>query len=147
MSQKTRLKTRPNEPCPCKSGKKFKKCCGSNVGDLVYFVANPETDEAMENDNGCVMIFPDRAIAAIVAQKKKFTNGVLIPLPPDRLQAIKAAKIPYVIVTAKEFDVSEDKPIEEPKPEAMLGVEDGMKMLASRKLRVLPKLPEEKAPE
>ena len=25
-----RKKTKPNDPCPCKSGKKFKKCCGAN---------------------------------------------------------------------------------------------------------------------
>lgn len=25
-------KTRPNDPCPCGSGKKFKKCCGLNPG-------------------------------------------------------------------------------------------------------------------
>ena len=23
-------KTKPNDPCPCKSGKKYKKCCGAN---------------------------------------------------------------------------------------------------------------------
>ena len=23
-------KTKPNDACPCKSGKKFKKCCGAN---------------------------------------------------------------------------------------------------------------------
>ena len=27
-------KTRPNEPCPCESGKKFKKCCRDKPGSL-----------------------------------------------------------------------------------------------------------------
>ena len=26
----TGKKIRPNEPCPCGSGKKYKKCCGAN---------------------------------------------------------------------------------------------------------------------
>ncbi|MDR0369519.1 MAG: SEC-C domain-containing protein [Candidatus Peribacteria bacterium] len=25
-------KVRPNDPCPCGSGKKYKKCCGANEG-------------------------------------------------------------------------------------------------------------------
>jgi len=24
-------KVKPNEPCPCESGKKYKKCCGANA--------------------------------------------------------------------------------------------------------------------
>ena len=27
---KPAVKVKPNEPCPCDSGKKFKKCCGAN---------------------------------------------------------------------------------------------------------------------
>ena len=27
----------PNEPCPCKSGRKVKKCCGVTVADKGYF--------------------------------------------------------------------------------------------------------------
>jgi uncharacterized protein len=29
VSQRLRTKVGRNEPCPCGSGKKFKKCCGS----------------------------------------------------------------------------------------------------------------------
>lgn len=28
--EKTTKKVYPNDPCPCGSGKKFKKCCGRN---------------------------------------------------------------------------------------------------------------------
>ena len=28
--QRTRVKVGRNEPCPCGSGKKYKKCCGGN---------------------------------------------------------------------------------------------------------------------
>ena len=24
-------KTKPNDPCPCGTGKKYKKCCGANI--------------------------------------------------------------------------------------------------------------------
>lgn len=27
---KTEKKTYPNDPCPCGSGKKYKRCCGRN---------------------------------------------------------------------------------------------------------------------
>ena len=27
----------PNDPCPCKSGRKVKKCCGVAVADKGYF--------------------------------------------------------------------------------------------------------------
>ncbi|MCR5635396.1 MAG: SEC-C domain-containing protein [Lachnospiraceae bacterium] len=29
---KTEKKTYPNDPCPCGSGKKYKRCCGRNIG-------------------------------------------------------------------------------------------------------------------
>ena len=29
--QATQKKVYPNDPCPCGSGKKFKKCCGRNM--------------------------------------------------------------------------------------------------------------------
>ena len=28
QQQEVRVKTGRNDPCPCRSGKKFKKCCG-----------------------------------------------------------------------------------------------------------------------
>ncbi|MDC3415995.1 SEC-C metal-binding domain-containing protein [Aquibacillus salsiterrae] len=37
-------KPKRNSPCPCGSGKKYKKCCGANVIDLNYDVYNNELD-------------------------------------------------------------------------------------------------------
>ncbi|MBM7570395.1 YecA family protein [Aquibacillus albus] len=38
-------KPKRNEPCPCGSGKKYKKCCGSNVIQLNHQVYNDELDQ------------------------------------------------------------------------------------------------------
>jgi hypothetical protein len=96
-------KPQPNEKCPCGSGKKFKKCCGSNAGDLHYFVACGET--ALEDDVGRIMVFtnPDTAVAA--AKAKRWAEGDVIPLPPERFAKFKE-QLPYVMVVAKEFDVA-----------------------------------------
>ena len=108
---------KPNETCPCGSGKKFKRCCGSVRGDLVYFVAAGE--EALMDEDGRVLIFENTAIAMAGARAKGWHDGEIIPLPPERFAKFKEA-VPYVKVIMKDFDLSElDKPDEE-KPKALV---------------------------
>lgn len=97
---------KPNEKCPCGSGKKFKKCCGSNAGDLHYFVAYGET--ALEDDAGRLMVFKDTTTAIAAAKAKRWADGDIIPLPPARFEKLKE-NIPYVMVVAKEFDVAPEE--------------------------------------
>jgi len=105
-----------NEPCPCgsvdESGKryKFKRCCGSASGNLVYFVINGQ--EALSNDEGRVLVFKDQGLAIQTAKVKRWYNGEVIPMAPHRFARFKA-EVPYVMVSTKEFDVDkkpDDKP-------------------------------------
>lgn len=41
--------SRRNDPCPCGSGKKYKKCCGSSGTELMDIVVNEELDRILVN--------------------------------------------------------------------------------------------------
>lgn len=111
------MKTRPNDKCPCGSAKKFKRCCGSVIGQIRYIVVNPETNDALENDAGLVMVFEDKALACMVGRRLGWSAcGEIVTLSEPRFERFKQA-VRHVIVTAKEFDVSEDdNPVEDGKP-------------------------------
>jgi uncharacterized protein len=51
-----------NEPCPCGSGKKFKKCCGKN-GQSVVICDSPDIDSNEEDSNYSKVAFEARAEA------------------------------------------------------------------------------------
>ena len=70
-------KVRRNDPCPCKSGKKFKNCCGQGVkgdrfmSDVIsitgstthhYFIAS-EDFEPVRDFDGKILVFTDRGKA------------------------------------------------------------------------------------
>lgn len=110
-------KTNPNAPCPCgrkhEDGKpyKFKRCCGSVIGDLHYFVADVNSDEPLMNDKEAVLVFRDHPTAAAAAKAKgwlgdKKRDVQVIPMNKDRWEHFRKT-IPHVLVTAKEFNVSE----------------------------------------
>jgi hypothetical protein len=115
----------PNEPCPCgrtdDTGKrlKFKRCCGSVTGDLHYFVADSESNEALSNDDGRVLIFHDHTTAAAAAKAKGWVHQgkhiEIIPLNPEKWADFKS-KLPYVVVTTKEFNVGEKVEVQEDAP-------------------------------
>lgn len=108
----------PNEPCPCgrtsvETGKplKFKKCCGSVVGDLHFFVADVATDEPLMNDEGLVLVFKDIPTASAAARAKGWLDDLnrrveVVSLNPDKYKHFQMA-IPHVLVTAKEFEVGD----------------------------------------
>ena len=69
--QKKRIKTQRNDPCPCNSGQKFKKCCGElgnllkqwylrRVGRVIYYdtaikLKNPSEDDLNALENGILI--------------------------------------------------------------------------------------------
>ncbi len=117
----------PNEPCPCgrtnEAGKplKFKKCCGSVVGDLHFFVADVTSDEPLTNDEGLVLVFKDIPTASAAARAKGWLDDLnrrveVVSLNPDKYKHFQMA-VPHVLVTAKEFEVGDKVEEPEPKPE------------------------------
>ena len=100
---------RPNDKCPCGSGKKFKRCCGSVIGQIRYIVVDPETSDALENGSGQVLVFEDKSVACLVGRRMGWAErGELVSLSEPRFEQFKEA-MPYSVVTARDFDVS-DKP-------------------------------------
>lgn len=117
----------PNEPCPCgrtnEAGKrlKFKKCCGSVLGDLHFFVADVTSDEPLTNDEGLVLVFKDIPTASAAARAKGWLDDLnrrveVVSLNPDKYKHFQMA-VPHVLVTAKEFEVGDKVEEPEPKPE------------------------------
>lgn len=51
-----------NEPCPCKSGKKYKKCC-LNKENLDLQQSIKEYNELIKLDTNCANTFYDRGLA------------------------------------------------------------------------------------
>lgn len=37
-----------NDPCPCKSGKKYKKCCGRQTTTLIFIMPNLTPQEKLD---------------------------------------------------------------------------------------------------
>ena len=46
-----------NEPCPCGSGKKFKKCCEQNLLGNRFRAQKIETTSLLSKVNNCVNLF------------------------------------------------------------------------------------------
>jgi len=75
-----------NDPCPCGSGKKYKKCCGSAEKSAVGAAtaryeralgacATGSTNEALKELRGLLNAFPDHAAASHLAGALSFERG------------------------------------------------------------------------
>ena len=61
------VKVKPNEPCPCKSGLKYKKCCENKATNIItkYEIGQPESSAII---SACISVLASRY------DKSKFIN-------------------------------------------------------------------------
>lgn len=59
-----------NDPCPCGSGKKYKKCCGAKEAPQKTFSANPSMEVA-KHVTSALLSLRSRLSEALAEQTKK----------------------------------------------------------------------------
>ena len=72
------IKIRPNDPCPCKSGKKYKKCC-MNKGNFIPSSTLPIKQEKpiFPELDGMPCTVPISVIPAYVSQEELMARKLL----------------------------------------------------------------------
>ena len=98
----------PNEKCVCKSGKKYKKCCGSLAGTSRVIVADTTTGDVLRNIDGRVALFKEFIGAAMAAARTGWhlrQNTELVTLSEARWKQM-AAEIPCADVSLAELESS-----------------------------------------
>jgi hypothetical protein len=131
--------TARNEPCPCGSGKKFKRCCGSLVGQPRYIVHDPEgvtpepvepvegeepvppkpaEPETLSDDQGRIMLFETREAAILTAQNRGWQHRQAVEVLTFAEAKWKQlmAEVPCVLVATREFD-TKGEAVEPPSPD------------------------------